>query len=82
MKDEDLDEIYKELLHNSSIDKYGAASLLFLGQAHVIFAANKTATFRSPNLRRKGLLGLRSTTLPKAGRIPTFSYSNTPRSRH
>jgi hypothetical protein len=26
---------------NSSIDKYGAASPLFLGQAHVIFAANK-----------------------------------------
>jgi hypothetical protein len=32
MKDEDLDEIYKELLINSSIDKYGAASLLFLGR--------------------------------------------------
>jgi hypothetical protein len=38
---------------NSSIDKYGAASPLFLGQAHVIFAANKIATFRSPDLRRK-----------------------------
>jgi hypothetical protein len=43
----------KSYFINSSIDKYGAASFLFLGQAHVIFAANKTATFRSPNLRKK-----------------------------
>jgi hypothetical protein len=33
-------------------------------------------------LRRKGLLGFRSTTIPMAGRTPTFSSSNTPRSRH
>jgi hypothetical protein len=44
----------KSYFINSSIDKYGAVSLLFLGHAHVIFAANKIATFRSPNLRRKG----------------------------
>ena len=62
----------KNYFRNSSIDTYGAASLSFLGQAHVIFAANKTATFRSPNLRRKGLLGIRSTTIPMAGRTPTF----------
>jgi hypothetical protein len=68
----------KSYFINSSIDKYGAASLLFLGQAHVIFAANKTATFRSLNLRRKGLLGFCSTTIPMAGRTPTFSSSNTP----
>jgi hypothetical protein len=49
---------------NSSIDKYDAASPLFLGKAHVIFAVNKIATFRSPNLRRNGLLGFPSTPYP------------------
>jgi hypothetical protein len=68
----------KSYFVNLSIDKYGAASPLVLGQAHVIFVANKTTTFRSPNLRRKGLLGFRSTTIPMVGR----SFSNTSRSRH
>jgi hypothetical protein len=49
----------KRYFINLSIDTYGAASPLFLGQAHVIFIANKTTTFKSPNLRRKGLLGFR-----------------------
>jgi hypothetical protein len=43
---------------NSYIERYGAASPIFLGQAHVIFAAIKTTTLRSPNLRKKGMLGL------------------------
>jgi hypothetical protein len=52
-------------------------SPLFLGQAHVIFAAINTTTFMSPYLRRKCLLGLGSTTIPMAGRTPTLSSSNT-----
>jgi hypothetical protein len=63
---------------NSSIALYGVASPLILGQAHVIFAAIKSATFRSPNLRRKGLLGFGSTAIPMAGRTPNLSSSNTP----
>jgi hypothetical protein len=43
----------KRYFINSSIDKYGAASPLFLGQAHVIFAANKITTFRNPNFEEK-----------------------------
>jgi hypothetical protein len=62
---------------NLSIDLYGAASSLILGQAHVIFAAIKSATLRSPNLMRKGMLGFCSTTIPMAGRIPNLSSSNT-----
>jgi hypothetical protein len=62
----------------SSIERYGAASPLFFGQVHVIFAAIKSATFRSPNLRRKCLLGFGSTAIPMAGRTPIFSSLNAP----
>jgi hypothetical protein len=51
-------------------------------QAHVIFGAIKTSSFRSPYLRIKGLLGLGLTTIPMVGRSPTFSSSNTPHSHH
>jgi hypothetical protein len=44
MLDETWMKYTKSYFINSSINKYGAASPLFLGQAHVVFAANKIAT--------------------------------------
>jgi hypothetical protein len=78
MKIEDLEKNTRRYLINSSITLYGVASPLILGQAHVIFTAIKSATYRSPNLRRKGLLGVGSTAIPMAGRTPNHSSSNTP----
>jgi hypothetical protein len=82
MKNEDLEKMYKKKLHNSSMALYGVAPPIILGQAHVIFAAIKSATFRGPNLRRKGLFGFGSTAIPMAGHTPNLSSSNIPRSHH